>query len=325
MRVLLLCLLSLLAVVPALAASDEATSTSSADVQFLLKLQGAAHDLDYAGIYTYQQGATVTSSRIVHKVDGTGERERVEVLDGTPSEIIRHNQDIRRLLPDRKLVVIEDRRGDRFPSLLLGDAEQVVKYYEAIVLNDDERVAGRACRRIFLKPKDPHRYGYMLCVDAQEDLLLKVQTVTANRDVIDQVLFVSLALGEQTADDDVSESWDTTRWEVHEVPLDAINVQALGWRIPKPPGFSIMTQVSRPIRAKDHVNHLVLSDGLAAISVFIEPFNARRHAVSSQGGVHKGPVNIFRRRIGDFWLTVLGQVPADTLRDIAEHIEYVPR
>src|SRR5690625_1666406 len=153
MRFLLLCLISWWAVSAAMAASDDAAAPS-AEVQLLLKLQGAAHELDYAGIYTYQQGATVTSSRIVHKVDGTGERERVEVLDGAPSEIVRHNENIRRLLPDRKLVVVEDRRGDRFPSLLLGDAEHVVKYYQPIVLNDDERVAGRACRRVFLKPKD---------------------------------------------------------------------------------------------------------------------------------------------------------------------------
>ena len=67
--------------------------------QRLKKVQEAARQADYAGVFTWQQGASLQSSRIVHIVDGTGERERVEVLDGAAREFIRHNEVVQCLVP----------------------------------------------------------------------------------------------------------------------------------------------------------------------------------------------------------------------------------
>src|SRR5699024_9097900 len=246
-------------------------------------------------------------------------------LDGTPHELIRHNDDIQSLYPDHQLVIHEERRGGRFPGLLQKpDTAHLLNYYQLVQLPDTERVAGRDCTVLVLVPQDPYRYGYVLCVDTDTYLLLKTQTVTARQDVVDQVAFVSLTMGEEAAKEPVSPSWDTQEWTETETPMVEVDLNEKGWRIPRPPGFDVMMQVSRPLRLDDRVHQLVLSDGLAAISVFIEPFNDKRHSVSSQGGIHKGPFNIFRRRVADHWLTVLGQVPGDTLRDLAERIEYIP-
>lgn len=308
---------------PLLAEAEPADSQPE-QIALLLKMQAAARELDYSGIYTYQQGVIMTSSRVVHLVDGTGERERIEMLDGEPRELVRHNDMIHSLLPRRKIVVIEQRRGERFPSLLLGDGGSVAQHYDVVVLSEPERVAGRECTVVMLRPRDVYRYGHALCVDTKSHLLLKAQTVTASNEVIDQVAFSTLTMGEDVADDRVSASWNTENWHVIETPMVAIDLAEKGWRIPRPPGFEVITQVSRPLRADEFVNQLVLSDGLAAISVFVEPYDPDRHLASGQGGVHKGPLSVFRKRIGDFWLTTLGQVPADTLRDIAERVEYVP-
>ncbi len=307
-----------------LLAVAESTEPSSDQIELLLKMQAAARDLDYAGIYTYQQGVIMMSSRVVHLVDGTGERERIEILDGSPREVIRHNDTIQTLLPERKVVLIEQRSGDRFPSLLLGDGHSIADHYDMVIMNPTERVAGRDCTSVVLKPRDEHRYGHVLCIDTETNLLLKAQTVSSANEIIDQVAFSTLTMGEEVAQARISATWDTADWQSIETPMNAVDLSKLGWRIPSPPGFGIVAEVSRPLRRDAYVNQLVLSDGLAAISVFVEPYDPDRHSMSGQGGIHKGALSVFRKRIGDYWLTALGQVPAGTLRDIAEHIEYVP-
>jgi len=94
-----------------------------ADAMALLaRVQQAARTLDYSGVYAYQQGSYIQSSRIVHVVDGTGERERIEVLDGQPREFLSHNDEVQCLIPEKKAVVKEKRRGDRFPGLIADGA-----------------------------------------------------------------------------------------------------------------------------------------------------------------------------------------------------------
>lgn len=310
---------------PLLTHAESADASSDEDqVALLRKMQAAARELDYSGIYTYQQGVVMMSSRVVHLVDGTGERERIEILDGSPREFIRHNDTIQMLLPEHQLVIVEHRRSDRFPSLLRGDGENVASHYDTVVMTEAERVAGRDCTPVALKPRDHHRYGHILCIDNKSHLLLKAQTVTAANEIIDQVAFSSLTMGEEVAAERLAATWDTEKWRIIETSMEAVDLAEKGWRIPSPPGFDVMVQVSRPLRRDAYVNQLVLSDGLAAISVFVEPYDTKRHSMSGQGGIHKGALSVFRKRIGDFWLTVLGQVPAGTLRDIAEHVEYVP-
>lgn len=316
-------LLTVVLACPLLVMADE-TEQPSEHIALLLKMQAAARELDYAGIYTYQQGVIMISSRVVHLVDGTGERERIEILDGSPRELIRHNDTIQTLLPERKVVLIEQRSVDRFPSLLLGDPQGLEHHYDMTMMTSPERVAGRDCTPVVLKPRDSHRYGHMLCIDAKTHLLLKAQTVSAANEIIDQVAFSTLTMGEDVANERLSTDWDTDEWRVVETSMNSVDLSELGWRIPHPPGFNIVAQVSRPLRFDADVKQLVLSDGLAAISVFVEPFDANRHSMSGQGGIHKGALSIFRKRVGDYWLTALGQVPASTLRDIAEHVEYVP-
>lgn len=302
----------------------ESSDTTAEHAALLLKMQAAARELDYAGIYTYQQGVVMMSSRVVHLVDGTGERERIEILDGSPREYIRHNDTTQTLLPERKIVIVEQRSVDRFPSLLVGDGAGIADHYEMVIMDSPERVAGRDCTPLRLKPRDVHRYGHVLCIDAKSDLLLKAQTVSSANEIIDQVAFSTLTMGEDVAEERLTAAWDTAEWRVIETALNAVDLSELGWRIPRPPGFDVVTQVSRPLRQDATVNQLVLSDGLAAISVFVEPYDSSRHSMSGQGGIHKGALSVFRKRVGDYWLTALGQVPAGTLRDIAEHVEYVP-
>lgn len=291
--------------------------------QLLKKVQQAARQVDYAGVFTWQQGASLQSSRIVHIVDGTGERERVEVLDGAAREFIRHNDVVQCLVPEKNLILVEEQRIQRFPSLMLSQGSDIDQQYEVSQGISGQRVAGRTCTLIDIRPKDASRYGHRLCVDEQTDLLLKAQTLDEYGQVIDQIAFTSVQFGDAVHAEQLTPAWDTTTWKIVETAGEDINVADLGWRIHPPPGFRYVAQMARPTRGGQQVMHLVLTDGLAAISVFIEP-------VSEQPGGHPvqtktaGAMSIHGSRVGDHWLTMVGEVPMGTLKTLAEQVEYVP-
>lgn len=293
-------------------------------IALLQQVQNAARTLDFSGVYTYQQGATMQSSRITHLVDGTGERERIEVLDGTPREFLRQNDRIQCLIPEQKVVILERRRGDRFPALLLTDDHAIEQHYQISSIESGGRIAGRECSLIQIIPNDDRRYGYRLCVDSKSHLLLKAQTLTPNAQVVDQVVFNTLVLGDQVAAADLDSSWSTRDWKVLTTTMADVDLAQEGWRIPYPAGFSVISQVSRPLRPDHHVKQLVLSDGLAAISIFIELIDPSTELSVTQGKMRNGAMNVFRTRIGDYWLTALGEVPESTLHDMVQRIEYVP-
>ena len=315
-------LLAILSAVVLPAAASDASDSRPA-VALLQKMHQAARDLDYSGIYTYQQGSTVLSTQIVHIVDGTGERERISLLDGHPREYIRHNDTTQCLLPEHKVVLIEQRGSDRFPAVLFDAGERLPDHYDLKLDEGAQRVAGRPCRNLTLTPRDAHRYAFRLCADQDTGLLLRAQAL-GPEGVLTQVVFNKLEIGKEVDAEALSPAWSTKDWEVVEVPVHEVDLASEGWRIPLPPGYEPLKQVVREMTAGRQVKQLVASDGLSSISVFIEAYAGAEGQPHDLGVMRDGALSVYRKRIGDHWLTVLGEVPADTVHDLAQRTEYVP-
>lgn len=308
------------------AASDAPVSAS---VQLLQRIQSSAQELDYAGVFTYQQGAAMQSSRVTHVADAQGEHERLEVLDGQPLEFLRNNDEVQCLIPHKKAILIEKRAArDRFPGLLQqGKAEQLAQHYTVSVESQPERVADRDCQVINLQPKDSDRYGYRLCADTSSGLLLKAQTLarsspTAEPVVVEQVAFITLHVGGEVDPKQLKTRWTTKDWKVVRTDLTPTDLAAHGWTVGEPAGFHQVTQVQRSIGGKPDVKQVMLSDGLAAISVFIEPFSAGHP--QQVGSSSRGAIHVVGRRLGDYWITVLGEAPLATIQQVAQSIDYKP-
>ena len=291
--------------------------------QILKQIQDAARTLNYVGVFAFQQGERFESSRITHLFDGKNERERIEVLDGAPREYLRLNDEVQYLIPDRRLVLRERQRGDRFPGLMLNNAQSFEKNYNVRLAPDPLRIAGRSCRGVEITPRDAHRYGYRLCADLDSKLLLKAQMVGQDGKVIEQVAFTQVLIDTQVTDAMLAPSWSITDWLTVRAEHLNVDLFAMGWRIPAPPGYLATSQIERNFSDDKRVNQLVLSDGLATISIFIEPYLLERSEYGPQGAGRSGSVNIYGIKVANFWLTVLGEVPAATLEQLAQSIQYV--
>jgi len=284
----------------------------------LQNIEAAAQNQDYIGVFTHQHADTLTSARIVHVVDGTGERERLELLDGEPREYLRHNDTTQCLIPAKRLVIRARARHDRFPAILVGDARQIDQVYQLRAEAGTARVAGRTCRLAHLTPRDSARYAYTLCTDTQTGLLLKMQTVDGEK-ILAQTAFTSVTVGKDTPPTQLEPAWDTTDWEVRDEPTRTIDLAARGWRIPAPAGYQRVAQLQRPMADAREVSQVVFADGLAALSVFIEP--AQAAPAPAVGGTlwQRGALSVHLTRIGDYGLTLLGEVPPAVLRNLAQH------
>jgi len=290
---------------------------------WLTKMANASRKLNYSGTFVYQHGNRIETSRIVHFVNPAGgEFEKLETLDGPAREVIRTNDQVTCYRPDTKTVIIEKRSARRFPALLPDQMGGVADNY-SVVVGDTDRVAGYDCQVITLVPKDRLRYGHEFCAEAGSGLPLRARTVSEKKLPLESFAFTEVKLGGRFSRDQVRSRYaDKSRnWKVDHSTLVLSDVPAdTGWTLTRQPtGFKKLTELKRSIAGRATVvSHIVYSDGLAAISVFIEPLPKGR-AVQSLS--HQGAVNIYVRPVADHMVTVLGETPAATVMQVANSLE----
>jgi len=309
---------------PLLAAESTPLDVSHDGVALLKKMASASRRLNYSGTFVYQHAGQNETSRIVHFVNPAGgEFEKLETLDGPAREVIRTNDQVTCYLPDTKTVLIEKRSTRRFPALLPEQLSGVADNYVVSVTGMD-RVAGYDCRVVLLEPKDKLRYGHQFCAEAGSGLPLRSRTLSEKNQLLEAFAFTELRIGGSFSRDQVRSRYAarSKEWKVDHSALAITDVPAdTGWSLTRQPtGFKKLTELKRSIAGRaGMVSHIVYSDGLAAVSVFIEPLPKARPARSLS---HQGAVNIYIRPIADHMVTVLGEAPAATVMQIANSLEF---
>jgi sigma-E factor negative regulatory protein RseB len=311
-------------------AANTASSVEELDAQSWLKrIQTAAQKLNYAGTFVYQQGNQMRTSRITHVLDGKNEVEKLEILDGKPREYIRNDEEVICYLPESKTLLVEKRvTHDVFPAILAANLSDLTETYD-LKKGGVGRVAGHDCQTIMLEPKDKLRYGYKLWADRLTGLLLRAQTLNDRNEVVEQISFTQISIGNISRAQARPSFRDTGDWHVENALMSQVSQS--GWTVKSlPPGFRKIREVKRlvsdtsaavssgaPSNSRE-VLQMVFSDGLAAISVFIEPGSQSR----TEGSLQQGAINIVGKRQGDYWLTIVGEVPSTAIRQVANSIEF---
>jgi sigma-E factor negative regulatory protein RseB len=292
-------------------------------VNWLRKIYTATDRLSYTGTFVYQQGEQVETSRLTRLVDATGVHERLEALDGTPREIVRVNEEVQCYIPSTMTLKVDRQLETRpFPAMR-ADVSDIPEHYD-VRPGGSERIAGYDCQAIVLEPKDKFRYGHKLWADANTGMLLKARTLNERGEVVEQFAFTELRIGGKIDRDKVRSKFagKGRDWRVEHSGIVEANLASLGWALRAlPPGYKKVTEVKRSVGAARDVGQIVVSDGLAAVSVFIEPAASRTEPVQL-GLARQGAVNVYVRRIEDHVVTVVGEVPAESVRQIAHNVEY---
>lgn len=295
---------------------------------WLTRTHEASRQRAYAGTFVVSSGGTIASAKIWHVCDGTHQMERVEALTGAPRSTFRHDDQVVTFLTESKVVVAQKRDAlGSFPGLLKSNELDIGNFY-LLKEKGSERVAGFDADVVYLVPKDRWRYGYRVWTEKKTGLVIQLQTMDLDGRVLEQSAFSELQLDAPVDMGKLAELMhNTAGYRVVHPDVQKVDPTAQGWAMRQAlAGFKSMAGYQRPgsadksaVRA-DHSIQWVFSDGLATVSLFAEPFNASRHvregAVDGLGATHTRT-----RKIKDWWITAVGEVPPATLIFFVESLE----
>lgn len=312
-----------------LATAVSAAAESGEGPDWLMKINNAARELNYTGTFVYVEGHRIESMRVTHRASDGDMRQRIYSLNGAPREVIRDDEQVWCYIPDKKVGLHAYRQVSKqgFPNLLPRGLEHLVKYYN-VYMGAEGRTADRQAQQIMVVPKDEFRYGYDLWADKETGLLLKAALLDQHKEPIEQYLFTNVEIGGEIAVEKLEPVTPKAElvWygdaTLGKFSSPAEEMLSGNWTIGDvPEGFSLTRKIKRlsPMREK-MVEHYVYSDGLATVSVFVEKLEddsgVRISGINKMGAVHA-----FGREIDGHQVTVVGEVPSQTVDLIGTSVE----
>ncbi|MDO9403303.1 MAG: MucB/RseB C-terminal domain-containing protein [Polaromonas sp.] len=311
-----------LAQTPSPAGSSTAAESRSIN-DWLMRMHEASKKRAYIGTFVVSAGGAMSSAKIWHVCDGNQQMERVDTLTGAPRSTFRHNDQVVTFMPEHKVVRTEKRESlGMFPDLLKSTDSRIADFYTA-TQEGRERVAGVDADIIALAPKDKVRFGYRVWAEQKKGLLVKLQTLDTDGKVLEEAAFSELQLDAPVKMGKLLQMMNKSDgYRVEKPVLIKTTASAEGWTFKSSiPGFKPMSCYKRPatVSGEDEPLQWIFSDGLASVSIFVEPFDRQRHVQAST--LSLGATQTMTRQLGDYWLTVMGEVPMATLRLFAAGLE----
>jgi len=308
-------LLTLMAA-PVLAACSVSAWAQSSPDELLDRMNQVVTVTDYEGTVVRWQNGESEALKIVHKIIDGVINEKLITQEGNGLEIIRIGNNVHCILPDKQTVLIEEwnNQSTLFSALPSSEIRYGAVYDVSIVRGD--RVAGRAAIMLAVRPHDEFRYGHRIWLDEETSFPLKTEMMSIDGELIEQIKFVDIRIGSNIAKDALapSMSLDNFSWYTAPARYESVEVDTNWVSIDLPSGFrTISTKTEQLPGADAPVTHIVYSDGMATVSVFIAEKNETKFAEKSNVGAS----NTYSIRQGEFQITVVGEVPTATVRRIA--------
>lgn len=289
---------------------------------WLERMSAAMSQMSYQGTFVYVQGDDVETMRITHVADGGGLQERLVSISGARREVVRDSAGVLWFAGAGR-GAMTDPAVNRpiFFELPLNDAAQASDSYE-FRLGEDDRIAGHLARRLDIRPRDHYRYGYSLWLERQSGLLLQWQLHDGQGETLARLMFTELKMGSEVDRAELKANRDYGAVQVQESGLPTegrVTSRAPAWAPGRlPPGFRLASHHTPDKAEARRFEHLVYSDGIAAVSVYIEALDTstqRRDGVSRMGTTHA-----YFHTLDEVLVTVVGDVPEDTVTLIGESV-----
>lgn len=299
-----------------------AGNTTQEALELLRKMYTAPQTINYQGTFVYSHDGTIESMKIYHSVGKDGEKEKLYHLNGSAREVVREKGLVTCILSDNKSVMVNKNQSNQQVLLTLPSNYEALQKNYKFILGEDDRIAGRLTRTVLVRPRDGFRYGYKLWVDSDTGLLLSSALINEKNITVERILFTELKvldhvpqfLLQPTATgkgftwhrdmtDEGDKKTETTRWVVNKIPK----------------GFLSTKHHVRHVSANPKsMEHIVLSDGLASVSIYVERLVQENKQFI--GSSYMGAVNVYGVVVGDHQVTVVGEVPKATVKMIASSV-----
>jgi sigma-E factor negative regulatory protein RseB len=288
---------------------------------WLTSMRQAMRTLNYQGVVVYLRDGIMESMRFYHAVAGGVEQERILGLNGPMREVIRDADKVTCYFPDTRTVFVEYKPPSRVYFVNLPEDFDTTKQYYDLNLQGQETIAQRLSQLISIDPKDRFRYSRKIWIDVDTKLPLKFELINEDGRVVEQMVFTSLTVEKSIPIEDLGATTkvDELTWNIHR--HEAVDGDSLNWSLHNiPAGFQMASYTRLKQNSGDpSIEHIMLSDGFSSVSVYIDQLKDK--AVKSQ---HKriGAVSSYTRKVQNYLITVMGEVPEKTVQVIGDGLRY---
>lgn len=290
--------------------------------QWLVRMDHAVASISYRGTLVSTGSNRIDTMRVLHRVDDHGVRERIYALDGPPREVLRHGDQVRCLISGQASVIVDNPFPTRLlPRIPLNEILGADSVYRAQLIGTG-RVAARDARIVQILPLDEYRYGRRLWLDSDTGMLLRSVVFGPDGAIVERLSFVEIELGAAIADSELESDLENpsqvTRYQIGNQREGEFASSKTPLWLPEslPKGFRL-TSVGHGGDEDQRYEHLLFSDGLASFSIYIE-FD--RSASIAEQVESRGAMHIYTGSIDGNQVTVVGEVPAPTVRLIGRHL-----
>lgn len=299
--------------------------------QWIARAHAAAMSANYTGTLVYSGAGRLTSARVWHYCVGEQTYERLEALDGRQQRILRHNDAVHTLWPQTRVAVVERREVMLSWTTTPQAVEPQALQHYSVQREGRSRIAGREATVMVLTPRDDLRYAQRQWADEASGLMLRADVIdlgpqgaVGDGQVIESTAFSEVTIGGRARPDAVLGALPRLdEYRVVRPRQQRSSLEAEGWHLARPvPGFQVAGCVRRDMQMGDAVMPVmqaVFADGLAHVSVFVEPFDAQRHPQAVR--LRQGATSTLALRRGEHWFTLVGDVPPATLQLFADALE----
>lgn len=301
-----------------------AGAVRASPTDWLMKINQAA-SLSFSGIFVYAHDGQIETMQVVRRVKDDMMQERLYSLNGEPREIVRDTNRIWCYIPAQNVGVRDYRQAfeSGFPRILPGDLARLKQNYH-FTEGGVNRIADRMARRINVIPNDGYRYGYALWADVETGLLLRSDLLGEDNRVVEQYLFVAIDVDSEISDRALRAvtSKEKLVWYGNEKPQPSASLDESKWQFTQiPAGYRLSKYIRRmsPMAGRE-IEHLIFTDGLSTVSIFIKPASAEHSGM--EGLSRMGAVHVYRNTINEHRVTVMGEAPARTVEFLAAGVAY---
>ncbi|CAM2943004.1 MULTISPECIES: MucB/RseB C-terminal domain-containing protein [Pseudoalteromonas] len=285
----------------------------------LLNMANAVHTRNFDASFVVVKGKAMEPYRWVHAKQGETELEHLSLLNGAGLEMVRINDQVTYFEPQSQPYSINtDSIAGPIPEVLFKDIEALSSQYD-FVLGGKGRIAGRAAQLVRIESKDEYKYNYWIWLDTESSLLLKAAYVNHQGEALEQLQLTHISVTEQPAPmilEVLNRNFPTP------LPGNALKGEksnATNWRIGwLPNGFKLLKSDRHKLDLNNELtDYYLYSDGFVEISVFVQrPLPGRRLS----GSLTSGATTIYVHNGGNFDVSVVGNVPSQTAKAIAESV-----
>ncbi|HED36412.1 MAG TPA: hypothetical protein ENJ08_19620 [Gammaproteobacteria bacterium] len=303
---------------PQLASTVQPENTATVD-NWLDMMMRSMNQQNFQGTLIVRQANKMQAIKVKQGVTPEGSWQILESLTGESQKIIRREGKVTTIFPDKRLVTISDSVHKRPLHATLPENYHKLKKYYKMKLAGQDRIASKVTQIVQMIPLDKYRYGYTFWLDQQSGMLLKCDLVDEKNQVLEQLMYSDIELLPVAPEKNIDQRELATYKQVN--LQDKSEVSTKTWQAKQlPAGFTLSRSVHIPSQHNHSKTfHMVFSDGMALVSVFIEERDRMKKPVLGQSSM--GKINAYSAYVRNAYITAIGEVPAATVRMIALSME----